>query len=65
MTVKLRTDIRAVHFVGIGGSGMSAIAKVLLEMGYQVSGSDVNKTDTTCNLEKGSIKAMTVKMYTE
>lgn len=49
---QLRSDIRAVHFVGIGGSGMSAIAKVLLEMGYHVSGSDVHKTDTTYNLEK-------------
>jgi UDP-N-acetylmuramate--alanine ligase len=30
-----------VHFIGIGGYGMSAIAKVMLEMGYQVSGSDL------------------------
>ncbi|WP_130616427.1 UDP-N-acetylmuramate--L-alanine ligase [Cohnella abietis] len=30
-----------VHFIGIGGYGMSAIARVMLEMGYQVSGSDV------------------------
>jgi len=52
MTEKLRSDIRAVHFVGIGGSGMSAIAKVLLEMGYHVSGSDVHQSDTTYNLER-------------
>lgn len=31
-----------VHFVGIGGSGMSAIAKILLHLGYRVSGSDLN-----------------------
>lgn len=30
-----------IHFIGIGGYGMSAIAKVLLEMGYKVTGSDV------------------------
>ncbi|MBA4602708.1 UDP-N-acetylmuramate--L-alanine ligase [Thermoactinomyces mirandus] len=32
---------KRVHFVGIGGYGMSAIARVLLDLGYQVSGSDV------------------------
>jgi len=48
----LRSEIRAVHFVGIGGSGMSAIAKVLLEKGYRISGSDVTTTDTTYKLEK-------------
>lgn len=46
------SNIRAVHFVGIGGSGMSAIAKVLLEKGYTVTGSDVTTTDTTNRLEK-------------
>ena len=29
-----------VHFIGIGGSGLSAIARLLLELGYEVSGSD-------------------------
>ena len=32
--------LRHIHFVGIGGAGMSALAKILLEMGYTVSGSD-------------------------
>lgn len=36
-----------VHFVGIGGYGMSAIARVLLEMGYEVSGSDVAQQELT------------------
>lgn len=36
-----------VHFIGIGGYGMSAIAKVLLEMGYHVSGSDVMAQELT------------------
>ncbi len=34
-------NVRAVHFVGIGGVGMSAIASVLLHLGYRVSGSDL------------------------
>ncbi|MCJ7714988.1 MAG: Mur ligase domain-containing protein, partial [Anaerolineales bacterium] len=33
-----------IHFIGIGGTGLSAIAKVLLEQGYQVSGSDLNES---------------------
>jgi UDP-N-acetylmuramate--alanine ligase len=36
-----------VHFIGIGGYGMSAIARVMLEMGYQVSGSDVAGQELT------------------
>src|SRR5689334_9291893 len=42
-----------VHFVGIGGIGMSGIAEVLLTLGYQVSGSDVRQsaiTDRLCRL---------------
>ncbi|MBC8079112.1 MAG: UDP-N-acetylmuramate--L-alanine ligase [Gorillibacterium sp.] len=36
-----------VHFIGIGGYGMSAIAKVMLEMGYQISGSDLVQQELT------------------
>jgi UDP-N-acetylmuramate--alanine ligase len=39
-----------VHFVGIGGYGMSAIARVLLDLGYSVSGSDVARKDLTDRL---------------
>ena len=39
-----------VHFIGIGGYGMSAIARVMLDLGYQVSGSDVIKKDLTDKL---------------
>ena len=42
--------VRRIHFVGIGGSGMSGIAEVLLNQGYQVSGSDVALTDVTTRL---------------
>ena len=36
-----------IHFVGIGGIGMSGIAELLLNLGYRVSGSDVNASDIT------------------
>src|SRR5262245_29826913 len=39
--------IKHVHFVGIGGIGMSGIAEVLLNLGYQVSGSDLRSTPIT------------------
>ena len=41
-----------IHFVGIGGIGMSGIAEVLLNLGYRVSGSDVRRTAVTDRLEK-------------
>ncbi|MEM9492314.1 MAG: Mur ligase domain-containing protein, partial [Myxococcota bacterium] len=39
-----------VHFVGIGGMGMCGIAEVLVNMGYEVSGSDIQETDITRHL---------------
>ena len=40
MTDRMRR-INRIHFVGIGGSGMGGIAEVLLNLGYQVQGSDL------------------------
>src|SRR5439155_4072699 len=40
----------AIHFVGIGGIGMSGIAEVLLNLGYRVSGSDLRAGDVTRRL---------------
>jgi UDP-N-acetylmuramate--alanine ligase len=40
-----------IHFIGVGGSGMSGLAEVLLNMGYQVSGSDLKATDVTDRLQ--------------
>ena len=37
----MKHRINNIHFVGIGGSGMSGIAEVLLNLGYGVSGSDL------------------------
>ncbi|MDW7756391.1 MAG: Mur ligase domain-containing protein [Desulfuromonadales bacterium] len=42
--------IRKIHFVGIGGIGMSGIAEVLLNLGYQVSGSDLRESEITKRL---------------
>jgi len=42
--------IRKIHFVGIGGIGMSGIAEVLLNLGYQVSGSDLRESEITSRL---------------
>jgi len=42
---------KKIHFVGIGGIGMSGIAELLLNLGYEVSGSDLNDSVTTRNLE--------------
>ncbi|MDR0977778.1 MAG: UDP-N-acetylmuramate--L-alanine ligase [Endomicrobium sp.] len=39
-----------IHFVGIGGSGMSGIAEVLINLGHKVSGSDLKETDVTEHL---------------
>jgi UDP-N-acetylmuramate--alanine ligase len=43
--------IQHVHFVGVGGIGMSGIAEVLLNMGFRVSGSDLRRSDVTARLE--------------
>ena len=44
--------IQRIHFVGIGGIGMSGIAEVLLTLGYQVSGSDLKPSATTDRLRR-------------
>ena len=53
---KLPTDVGPIHFVGIGGIGMSGIAEVLLNHGYQVQGSDLKATKITdCLAELGAM----------
>lgn len=42
--------IRKIHFTGIGGIGMSGIAEVLLNLGYQISGSDLRQSENTDRL---------------
>ena len=48
----MKHKVKHVHFIGIGGSGMSGIAEVLLNLGYQVSGSDLSSTSITRRLKK-------------
>ncbi len=50
--------IKGIHFVGIGGAGMCGIAEVLLNQGYQISGSDLKQSETTQRLQ-----AMGVTVY--
>ncbi len=45
-------NLSRIHFVGIGGAGMSAIAKVLLAKGYAVSGSDIAESETVRRLQQ-------------
>ncbi|KPJ48272.1 MAG: hypothetical protein AMJ41_05240, partial [candidate division Zixibacteria bacterium DG_27] len=42
--------VKKLHFVGIGGVGMSGIAEVLLNLGYTVTGSDLKGSETTQRL---------------
>ena len=42
----MKHAIRKIHFIGVGGSGMSGIAEVLLNLGYQISGSDLSDSAT-------------------
>src|SRR5690348_5190087 len=44
--------IQHVHFVGIGGIGMSGIAEVLINLGFRVSGSDLKKSNVTDRLQE-------------
>ncbi len=48
-----------IHFVGIGGAGMSGIAEVLLNMGYRITGSDLKRTETVERLEQMGAKVFT------
>ncbi|MDH5766275.1 MAG: Mur ligase domain-containing protein, partial [Gammaproteobacteria bacterium] len=48
--------IRRVHFVGVGGVGMSGIAEVLLNLGYEVSGSDIGANAATHRLQQHGAK---------
>lgn len=43
--------IKKIHFIGIGGAGMSGIAEVLLNQGYTISGSDINQSAVTNRLQ--------------
>ena len=46
----MRHKVKRIHFVGIGGAGMSGIAEVLANQGFEVSGSDLAASATTRRL---------------
>ncbi|MDQ7988776.1 MAG: UDP-N-acetylmuramate--L-alanine ligase [Candidatus Dactylopiibacterium sp.] len=52
----MKHKIKRIHFVGIGGAGMSGIAEVLANLGYQVSGSDLAASATTRRLESCGVQ---------
>ena len=54
--LKSPKNLGIIHFIGIGGIGMSGIAEILCQSGYQVQGSDINKSNNTDRLEKLGIK---------
>ena len=52
----MKHKVRQIHFVGIGGSGMSGIAELLVNQGYQVSGSDLAENAATRRLAALGVK---------
>jgi UDP-N-acetylmuramate--alanine ligase len=48
--IGMRRKVKSIHFVGIGGIGMSGIAEVLLNLGYTITGSDLSTSDITRRL---------------
>ena len=54
--LKSPENLGIIHFIGIGGIGMSGIAEILHQSGYQVQGSDLNTSNNTNRLEKIGIK---------
>ena len=54
--LKSPKNLGIIHFIGIGGIGMSGIAEILFQSGYKVQGSDLNKSNNTKRLENLGIK---------
>jgi UDP-N-acetylmuramate--alanine ligase len=54
----MKYKVKRVHFVGIGGAGMSGIAEVLVNLGFGVSGSDINDNVVTRRLKKLGAEVM-------
>jgi len=52
MTAKVPRKLNHIHMVGIGGTGMNGIAEVLLNLGYTVSGSDIQENEATARLAR-------------
>jgi UDP-N-acetylmuramate--alanine ligase len=48
----LLLKVKKVHFVGIGGAGMCALAEIMFHRGYELTGSDVNESETLARIKK-------------
>lgn len=53
---ELLKKVKKIHFIGIGGAGMCPVAEIMLSLGYTVSGSDNNDTETFRRIEKEGAK---------
>ena len=53
---ELLKESKKIHFIGIGGAGMCPIAEILLSLGYELTGSDNNDTETFRRVEKEGAK---------
>ena len=53
--MKLPRDVGPIHFIGIGGIGMSGIAEVMATLGYRVQGSDLSDNYNVARLRKAGI----------
>src|ERR1700674_1230244 len=52
----MKHKVNPLHFIGIGGAGMSGIAEVMLNLGYEVSGSDISENAATVRLKNQGAK---------
>jgi UDP-N-acetylmuramate--alanine ligase len=52
----MKHKVKHVHFIGIGGAGMSGIAEVMLNLGFEVSGSDISESAATLRLKNQGAK---------
>ena len=53
---RLPIDIGIIHFIGIGGIGMSGIAEILHNLGYKVQGSDISENQNVNRLQRMGVK---------
>ena len=55
VTTRVPLDIGAIHFIGIGGIGMSGIAEIMYNLGYKVQGSDASENANVKRLQSMGI----------
>ena len=59
----MENKIKNIHFVGIGGSGMSGIAEVMHNLRFKVQGSDLGKSEAILRLKKLGIKVLYLGIF--